>query len=144
MILWHSLPTDLPHCIMLMGNICNGDPIYIICTFRIISRPDSNRHQAFLITVQYDTTIHILLHSSLYQFWTFTEFSTNMRQHDTMMAFLLPKLNLNQLSLIEDTSSFLMRMHMHSYSILHTLENKTEHSTKITSHDTLVSFSSNF
>ena len=73
-----------------------------------------------------------------------TEFSTNMRQHDTMMAFLLPKLNLNQLSLIEDTSSFLMRMHVHSYSILHTLENKTEHSTKITSHDTLVSFSSNF
>ena len=61
-----------------------------------------------------------------------------------MMAFLLPKLNLNQLSLIEDTSSFLMRMHMHSYSILRTLENKTEHSTKITSRDTLVSFSSNF
>ena len=56
-----------------------------------------------------------------------------------MMAFLLPKLNLNQLSLIEDTSSFLMRMHMHSYSILRTLENKTEHSTKITSRDTLVS-----
>ena len=51
------------------------------------------------------------------------------------MAFLLPKLNLNQLSLIEDTSSFLMRMHMHSYSILRTLENKTEHSTKITSRD---------